>query len=106
MNRIAWFYLLLAILMEVFATVAMKLAAGFTFFLPSLLIFICYSISLSSLTLSLKYFDISIAYAIWSALGTLLICIIGIYFFHETLTSTKIISLLLIIIGVVGLKQE
>lgn len=104
-NALAWLYLTFAIFTEVAATTSMKLSAGFTVPGPSVLIFIFYAISLGFLTLSLKKLDIGLAYAIWSGLGTLLIFIIAICFFRETITSLKVVSLICIIIGVIGLKQ-
>lgn len=104
-SRFAWFYLTLAIFMEVAGTTAMKLSAGFTHLEPSIFIFVFYTLSFICLSFSLKQLDIGFAYAIWSGLGTLLIFIIGIIFFHETLTMLKMISLICIILGVIGLKQ-
>ncbi len=98
-----WVYLILAILFEVSGTTNMKLSQGFTRLLPSVLIFVFYSISFTFLTLALKRIDISIAYAIWSGLGTALIAIIGIICFREPVTLVKFISIILIIGGVVGL---
>lgn len=102
----AWVYLLLAIVMEVAGTTCMKLAAGFSNLSPSLFIFLFYGAALGFLTLALRRLDVSFAYAIWSALGTVLIYFIGIGFFHESLTVLKTVSLSLIIVGVAGLKQE
>jgi small multidrug resistance pump len=104
-NVLTWFYLTLAILTEVAGTTSMKLSVGFAYILPSILIFIFYALSLGFLTLSIHRLEIGFAYAIWSALGTLLIFIIGIFFFQEPLTLLKTISLICIIIGVMGLKQ-
>lgn len=104
-NTRAWIYLTLAILAEVAATTAMKLANGFTELKPSILIFVFYALSLGFLILSLKRLEIGFAYAIWSGLGTLLIFIIGICTFNEPVTLLKTMSLLCIIIGVIGLKQ-
>lgn len=104
-NSFAWFYLSLAILMEVAGTTAMKLSNGFTNFLPSVLIFVFYAFSLGFLTLSLKWLQIGFAYAAWSGLGTLLIFVISVLFFGEPLTGLKTLSLLFIIIGVMGLKE-
>jgi len=56
------------------------------------------------LTLALKKFEIGMAYAIWSGLGTALIAVIGIYLFDETATLMKFLSIALIIAGVVGLN--
>lgn len=101
-----WFYLILAILFEVAGTASMKLSYGFTKPLPSILMFIFYILSLISLTLTLKTIDVSIAYAVWSGLGTALIALIGIFWFKEPFTTIKVISIFLIIIGVVGLNLE
>lgn len=100
----AGFYLLLAILLEVAGTTSMKLSNGFTQWVPSTFIFVFYILSFTFLTLSLKRLEVSLAYAIWSGLGTLLIALIGVFFFHEGMTVMKVMSLCLIIIGVVGLR--
>jgi small multidrug resistance pump len=105
-NTIAWIYLMLAIFTEVAGTTFMKLSDGFMRLGPSVFIFIFYAASLVFLTLSLKRLEIGFSYAIWSAVGTLLIFLIGTYFFQEPFTFLKTISLIFIIMGVMGLKQE
>jgi small multidrug resistance pump len=100
----AWPYLLMAILLEVCGTTSMKLSAGFTKLLPSILIFVFYSLSFTALTICLKHMDVSVAYAVWSGLGTLLIAIIGAVYFKESMTLMKAVSIALIIIGVIGVN--
>jgi small multidrug resistance pump len=68
------------------------------------LIFVFYGLSFVALTLCLRYMDVSVAYAVWSGLGTLLIAAIGIAYFKEPLTLVKIGSLVLIIVGVIGVN--
>jgi small multidrug resistance pump len=99
-----WLFLVLAIVAEVVGTTCMKLSSGFTQLLPSVAMVIFYGLSLSALTMALKKIEVSVAYAIWSGLGTALIAIIGIFGFKEPATALKIMSILLIIIGVVGLN--
>jgi small multidrug resistance pump len=99
-----WLFLVLAIVAEVAGTSCMKLSSGFTQLLPSVAMVIFYGLSLSALTMALKKIEVSVAYAIWSGLGTALIAIIGIFGFKEPATALKIMSILLIIIGVVGLN--
>ena len=82
----------------------MKLSQGFTRPFPSFLIFIFYGLSFTLLTMVLKRMDVSIAYAIWSGLGTALIAIIGSVYFNEPMTLVKLASLVLVIIGVFGLN--
>ncbi|MEW6635505.1 MAG: multidrug efflux SMR transporter [Actinomycetota bacterium] len=100
----AWLYLILAIVSEVAGTTSMKLSEGFTRAGPSVMILVFYAISLFLLTLSLRSIDVSVAYAIWSGLGTALIAAIGILWFGEPATALKLVSLVLIVAGVVGLN--
>jgi len=100
----AYLYLLSAIVLEVCGTTSMKLSQGFTRFLPSVLIFVFYGLSFTLLTMVLKRIEVSVAYAIWSGVGTALIATVGILYFKETLTWLKLVSLALVIIGVIGLN--
>ena len=99
-----WLYLVLAILLEVSGTTCMKLSEGFTRVVPSILLVVFYTLSFGMLTLALKKIDVSVAYAIWSGVGTAMIATIGVLWFKEPATAMKLISLGLIIIGVVGLN--
>lgn len=101
----AWFYLILAILFEVSGTICMKFSEGFTKIGPSLLIFFFYGLGFIFSTISLKSIEVSVAYSVWSGLGTALIASIGIGLFNESATPAKIISITLIVIGVIGLNS-
>ncbi len=65
-----WFILVAAIVLEVAGTTCMKLSAGFTRPVPSLLLWVCYAASFTARTLALKDIEVSVAYAIWSGVGT------------------------------------
>jgi small multidrug resistance pump len=54
--------------------------------------------------LVLEKMKVSVAYAIWASLGTALIAVIGMIWFDEPVTLLKIISILLIVIGIAGLE--
>ncbi len=99
----SYLYLAAAILFEICGTTCMKLSEGFTRILPSILIFVFYGISFVSFTIALKKIDVSVAYAIWAGLGVAMISIIGYVGFHEPMSLVKIISIVLVIVGVVGL---
>ena len=98
-----WFYLAMAILLEVAGTTCMKLSEGFTRLLPSVSVFVLYGASFALMILALKKIELSIAYAIWAGLGTALIAVIGIVWFRESVSLLKIVSIAFVIIGVVGL---
>ncbi|MBW4645695.1 MAG: multidrug efflux SMR transporter [Goleter apudmare HA4340-LM2] len=101
----SWLYLIAAIIFEVFGTTCMKLSQGFTQTVPAILIFIFYGLSLTFSTLCLQKIAVSVAYSIWSGLGTTLLAIIGIIWFRESITPIKMISISLVIVGVIGLNS-
>lgn len=53
---------------------------------------------------SLGKIDVGVAYAIWAALGTVIVSTAGIVLFNERISPIKLISILLVIVGVVGLN--
>lgn len=100
----SWLALCIAVVLEVAGTTSMKLSQGFTRLWPSIAMAVFYAGSLGMLTLALKRIDVSVAYAVWSGLGTALIAAIGFLWFKEPLTALKLGSLTLIIAGVIGLN--
>jgi small multidrug resistance pump len=95
-----WILLVVAILLEVVGTTNMKLSEGFSKLVPSVLVLLFYALSIVALTFAVNRLDVSVAYAVWSGMGTALVAMIGIWFFQESLTTTKLIALGLIIVGV------
>jgi len=84
-------------------TTSMKLSDGFTRLLPSVLLAVFYLFSLAALALALKRIDVSVAYAVWAGVGTVLVAVVGILWFQEPVSLLKVGSILLIAAGVVGL---
>lgn len=101
---IAWLWLSAAIFLEVAGTTCMKLSEGFSRPAFGAAMLVLYVLSFSALTLALRSLSVSVAYAVWSGIGTALIAIIGVLWFREPVSALKIISLLLIILGVIGLN--
>lgn len=100
-------YLLLsgAILFEVTGTVALKAADGFSRLLPSLLVVLAYAVSFVLLGLSLQRgLHVGAAYAIWSAVGTSVIALLGVLLFNESLSTIGVVGISLIVVGVVLLQ--
>jgi glycerophosphoryl diester phosphodiesterase len=93
-------YLVIAILFGVLGTMAMKLSHGFHRLKPLLFLIIFYSISFIALTLAMQSLDVSVVYAVWSGVGTVLVAVIGMVVFHESFSLLKIFSILFIVAGV------
>jgi small multidrug resistance pump len=96
-------YLAAAIVLEICGTVSLKLSHGFTRLGPASVVLICYAISFALLSLALRSIDLSIAYAVWSGLGTAIVAAVGMVWFGEPSGGWKLLSLALIVLGVAGL---
>jgi small multidrug resistance pump len=99
-----WFLLALGIVFEAFGTTCMKLSGGFKEIVPSVLVFVFYGLSFTTFIYALKTIDLSIGYAIWAGLGLALITAVGILYFKEPATIQKMVFIVLILIGVIGLS--
>ncbi|HEX7755803.1 MAG TPA: multidrug efflux SMR transporter [Niabella sp.] len=96
-----YIFLFLAILFETIATSALKTSEQFSRLLPSIVTITGYILAFYFLSLTLKTIPVSIAYAIWSAVGIVLITLVGIVFFKQVPDIPAIIGLSLIIAGVI-----
>lgn len=99
-----WALLIVAILLEACGTTCMKMSEGFSKLLPSIFIFVFYIFSFVAFIYALKKIELSFAYAIWAGLGVLIVAVIGIGWFNESINALKIISIGLIIAGVAGIN--
>jgi small multidrug resistance pump len=99
-----WICLFLAIFLEVAATIFMKLSNGFTRVVPTVAMFILYGLSFVPMNIALKQMEIGAVYAIWSAVGTAVVAVLGILVFDEPASALKAVAIALIIAGVVCLN--
>ena len=99
-----WLYLSVAIIAEVIATSALKASEGFTRLWPSLVVVTGYGIAFFFLSLTLKTLPVGVAYAVWSGLGVVLVSIVGLVFFGQTIDTAGAIGIGLIVSGVAVLN--
>ena len=100
----SWTILFLAGIFEIFWAVGLKYSDGFTKLFPTIFTIITMIISFYLLSLALKNLPIGTAYAVWVGIGTVGTVIAGIMLFGESMTLIRVISILFILIGIVGLK--
>lgn len=100
----AWIYLLAAGVLEMVWVVAMKYAEGFTKLVPSIVMLVGMFFSVGFLGLAVKTIPLGTGYAIWTGVGAVGAVIYGMCFFGEPVTVLRIIFLVMIISGLVGLK--
>ena len=99
-----WVFLMLAIGFEVGGLTCMKLSEGFSKLVPSVLVFVLYGACLGMLTLAVEKLPVAVVYAVWSAVGTVAIVVVGRMAFDEQMSRIQLASIALIIVGVVGLN--
>lgn len=99
-----WIWLCIARILEIFWAVGMKYSHGFTRLVPSLLTVAAMLASLGCLALAMRTLPLGTAYAVWTGIGTVGTVIVGMIFFGESTAILRILCLLLIVSGIVGLK--
>lgn len=100
----SWGILFLAGIFEIFWAVGLKYSEGFTKLLPSFVTIITMIISFYLLSISLKTLPLGTAYAVWVGIGTVGTVIAGIILFGESMDLLRIISIIFILLGIIGLK--
>jgi quaternary ammonium compound-resistance protein SugE len=100
----AWFYLLIAGIMEVVWAVALKLSNGFTRPLPAAIVVVAGLLSLLFLALAVRQIPIGTAYAVWTGIGAVGVALIGILYFNESRHFWRLFFIALIVVGVMGLR--
>ncbi|RJF68332.1 quaternary ammonium compound efflux SMR transporter SugE [Rhodopseudomonas palustris] len=100
----AWFYLLIAGLMEIGWAIGLKYTEGFTRLVPTVLTLAAMTASILLLGLALKTLPIGTAYAIWTGIGAVGTAALGIALFGDPATFARIACIGLIVAGIIGLK--
>lgn len=100
----AWLLLAGAIAAEVVATSSLKLAAGFTRPLPSLVVVAGYVLAFWLLSQVVQRLDLGVVYAIWCGVGMAVVAAVGVFFYGEGMPLLKLAGIVAIIIGTVLLS--
>lgn len=100
----AWLLLLAAIGVEVASTASLPRTQGFRDPGWTVVVMAGYALSIWLLAVVIKQIPVSVAYAVWSGLGTAGIAVIGVMFLGERIDLVKALALALIIVGVVVLN--
>lgn len=99
-----WLHLIIAGLLEVAWAVGLKQTDGWTRFWPSVITVLLMIASFFFLSLALRSLPIGTAYAIWTGIGAVGTALIGIFVFHEPRTTARLVCIVLIVAGIIGLK--
>ena len=100
----AWLVLVLAGFFEVVWVFAMKKSEGFTVLGPSLLTVVFVLFSFALLSWSMKTLPLGTAYTVWSGIGAIGSFLVGIVVLQEPANAVRILSAVLIVLGLVLMK--
>jgi quaternary ammonium compound-resistance protein SugE len=100
----AWGYLLVAAVFEIAWAVGLKYTSGFTRVVPSAFTIACMAFSMFLLALAVRSIPVGTGYAIWTGTGAVGTANFGIHLLAEPATPARIGFILLIVVGIVGLK--
>lgn len=100
-----WIYLIIASFGEIFGVMSINLYLKKRKFFWLLMIIISMGVGFLFLSLAMKSIPLGTAYAIWTGLGATGAVLMGIVFFKESASITRLLFLSCIISGAVGLKM-
>jgi quaternary ammonium compound-resistance protein SugE len=99
-----WLILVTAGLFEIVWAIGIKYTEGFTRLWPSVGTLLAMGISVVLLGIAMKSLPVGTAYAVWVGVGAVGTAILGIILFGESANLMRLLSLVLIVIGIIGLK--
>ena len=100
----AWAILVVAGLLEIVWSSSMKASEGFTKHLYTGVTLVAAWLSFWLLGLAMKSLPLGTAYAVWTGIGAVGAAVLGMVFFKEPATATRILCIAAIVAGIVGLK--
>jgi quaternary ammonium compound-resistance protein SugE len=100
----AWFVLFVAGLFEVGWAVGLKYTQGFTRLWPSVATVSAMAVSFFLLSQALKTIPVGTGYAVWTGIGAVGTVILGMVFLGEPRDVGRMVCVLLIVAGIIGLK--
>lgn len=100
----AWFLLFSAGIAEVVFALSLKYNQGFSKLWPSIVTMLSGGCSFYLLILAIKTLPLGTAYAVWTGMGAIGVAVLGIILFKESADAYRLLSIMLVIAGIVGLK--
>ncbi len=102
----AWLLLSLSILSEVIGNIQLRISDGLSKLTPSAIMAVCYILAIWLMGLAMKRIGMSVTYAVWAGVGTMLTTIAGVFLFNETFSLIRVVAMISIIAGVVLLHLD
>ncbi|WDZ87543.1 DMT family transporter [Micromonospora cathayae] len=100
----AWLVLVVSGLLETAWAIALDRSAGFTRLVPSVVFLVTAALSMVGLSYALREIPVGTGYVVWVGIGAVGTALVGILALGESASLPRLLSLLLVVAGVIGLK--
>lgn len=100
----AWVVLVVSGFLETVWAIALGRSAGFTRLVPSVVFLVALVLSMVGLAWALRSIPIGTGYAVWVGIGAVGTAVVGMVALGESASLPRLLCLLLVVAGVVGLK--
>lgn len=100
----AWTLLILAGVLEIGWAIGLKYTDGFTRVAPTIATVAAMALSLGLLGIAVRTLPVGTAYAVWTGIGTVGTVLLGMLLFGESAEPLRLAFIVMIVVGIVGLK--
>ncbi|MFI6233088.1 DMT family transporter [Micromonospora sp. NPDC050784] len=100
----AWLVLVISGLLETAWAIALDRSAGFSRLVPSVVFVVTLLLSMAGLSYALRNIPVGTGYAVWVGIGAVGTALVGMLALGEPASLPRILCLLLVVAGVIGLK--
>ncbi|MET8200578.1 DMT family transporter [Micromonospora taraxaci] len=100
----AWLVLVISGLLETAWAIALDRSAGLSRLVPSAIFVVTLVLSMAGLAYALREIPVGTGYAVWVGIGAVGTALVGMLALGESASLPRILCLLLVVVGVIGLK--
>jgi small multidrug resistance pump len=101
----AWLLLAISVASEVVGNVALRYANGFNRPIAAAVAVTFFLLSIWLMSVTMRKIELGVTYAVWAASSTAITAWVGIGFYNESLTTSKVAGVALVVVGVIVLSS-
>jgi len=101
----AWLLLAISVALEVVGNVALRYADGFSRPIATAAAVTCFLLSIWLISVTIRKIELGVTYAVWAASSTAVTAWVGVGFYDESLTASKVAGVALVVLGVIVLSS-
>ncbi|MCI2419640.1 multidrug efflux SMR transporter [Saccharopolyspora sp. K220] len=100
----AWIILMVSGVFEAGWAISLKLSHGFSRLVPTVSFLVLAAVSFAGLAYAMRVLPAGPAYAVWTGIGAAMTAVVGMVWLGDGFSVLKLVSIVLIVAGVIGLN--